>query len=136
MCNCGVPALRTTVKKEGPNKGREFFRCGLPRDCKFFLWADEKGAGGAVPPAPGGGTFFENRSSSSNASSGFKCYKCGDPGHGANACPGAAGAGNAPPAAAPAKKTRARPKKAAAAGAPKKPRGKKRATEPEEDGYE
>ena len=31
------------VKKDGPNKGRRFYACGLPRDvqCDFFLWAED-----------------------------------------------------------------------------------------------
>lgn len=38
-CNCGKPATRLTVKKEGPNKGRTFFKCP---DCNFFQFEDER----------------------------------------------------------------------------------------------
>ena len=36
----GAPAERQTVKKEGPNKGRQFFACPRKRDerCDFFAW--------------------------------------------------------------------------------------------------
>ena len=34
-CNCGQIAERLTVKKEGPRKGRKFFKC-MQRECEFF----------------------------------------------------------------------------------------------------
>lgn len=42
MCNCGTEAVRRTVQKEGPSKGRQFYTCHKPRDtqCGFFEWAD------------------------------------------------------------------------------------------------
>jgi len=42
-CNCGNEAVQRTVQKDGPNKGREFFVCGKPRDeqCNFFQWSDQ-----------------------------------------------------------------------------------------------
>lgn len=50
---CGSPGLppcpgcdgntmkELTVKKEGPNKGRKFFKCGDEK-CGYFQWADEE----------------------------------------------------------------------------------------------
>lgn len=54
VCECGVPAASRTVKRPGPNHGREFWSCGnwrmVPRGggargagggkepCGFFLW--------------------------------------------------------------------------------------------------
>ena len=49
-CSCGVPSQLLSVKKEGPNQGRQFFRCGKEhpeQPCGFFEWADE-------PPRPPG----------------------------------------------------------------------------------
>lgn len=40
VCNCGQDALLLTVRKEGPNQGRQFYKCNTG-DCKFFLWADQ-----------------------------------------------------------------------------------------------
>ncbi|KAL5017788.1 hypothetical protein ScPMuIL_003510 [Solemya velum] len=40
MCNCGKGAVLLTVRKEGPNTGRQFYKCG-DSSCQFFLWADE-----------------------------------------------------------------------------------------------
>jgi hypothetical protein len=40
-CFCGKPAVELTVKKQSENKGRRFRRCGQPKDCDFFEWADE-----------------------------------------------------------------------------------------------
>ncbi|XP_061031172.1 DNA topoisomerase 3-alpha [Eubalaena glacialis] len=57
-CNCGREALLLTVRKEGPNQGRQFYRCSSG-GCSFFLWADSghPEAGGRpseVPRPPGG----------------------------------------------------------------------------------
>ncbi|KAM6186541.1 DNA topoisomerase 3-alpha isoform 2-T2 [Rhynchocyon petersi] len=38
-CNCGQEALLLTVRKEGPNQGRQFYKCSRG-SCTFFLWAD------------------------------------------------------------------------------------------------
>lgn len=37
-CNCGEKAILRTVRKEGPNTGRQFYCCSSSR-CKFFKWA-------------------------------------------------------------------------------------------------
>ena len=57
-CNCGREAVLLTVRKEGPNQGRQFYRCS-GGGCSFFLWADSgpPEAGGRpseVPRPPGG----------------------------------------------------------------------------------
>ena len=39
-CQCGAPAIVLTVRKEGPNQGREFYKCESG-NCNFFSWADE-----------------------------------------------------------------------------------------------
>uniref|UniRef100_A0A8D2Q8Z5 DNA topoisomerase n=1 Tax=Varanus komodoensis TaxID=61221 RepID=A0A8D2Q8Z5_VARKO len=52
VCNCGEEAALLTVRKEGPNKGRQFFKCGAG-SCSFFLWADQgagPSGGSAAPP--------------------------------------------------------------------------------------
>lgn len=48
VCNCGNDALQLTVRKEGPNTGRQFYKCSgrNDTDCNFFLWADQE-----PPPA-------------------------------------------------------------------------------------
>ena len=38
-CKCGVKSSLLTVRKDGPNQGREFYTCGNDRKCKFFQWA-------------------------------------------------------------------------------------------------
>ncbi|CAF3233172.1 unnamed protein product, partial [Rotaria sp. Silwood2] len=40
-CNCNVDAKELTVKKDGPNKGRSFFRCGNNDNCNFFAWKED-----------------------------------------------------------------------------------------------
>lgn len=42
-CLCSIPAKRLTVRREGPNQGREFFVCSKDGDgkCTFYAWADE-----------------------------------------------------------------------------------------------
>jgi len=61
-CNCGTPAASRTVRKDGPNKGRDFFCCPKPQgeQCGFFKFADEvvgggNQSGGSVGAAFGGG---------------------------------------------------------------------------------
>ncbi|XP_011755460.2 DNA topoisomerase 3-alpha isoform X1 [Macaca nemestrina] len=49
-CNCGQEAVLLTVRKEGPNQGRQFFKCN-GGSCNFFLWADSPNQGAGGPPA-------------------------------------------------------------------------------------
>uniref|UniRef100_A0A667XA94 DNA topoisomerase n=1 Tax=Myripristis murdjan TaxID=586833 RepID=A0A667XA94_9TELE len=55
VCNCGQDALLLTVRKDGPNQGRQFYKCS-GGNCNFFLWADEpiqQGVPqGRAPPLP------------------------------------------------------------------------------------
>ncbi|XP_031624224.1 DNA topoisomerase 3-alpha isoform X2 [Contarinia nasturtii] len=37
---CNQPAISLTVKKDGPNKGRQFYKCPKQPACNFFEWAD------------------------------------------------------------------------------------------------
>lgn len=39
VCNCGQDALLLTVRKEGPNQGRQFYKCNTG-NCNFFLWRE------------------------------------------------------------------------------------------------
>ncbi|XP_058013466.1 DNA topoisomerase 3-alpha isoform X2 [Ahaetulla prasina] len=59
MCNCGEEALLLTVRKEGPNQGRQFYKCNTG-NCRFFLWSDQQepdnrpnGTSGFLAPPPG-----------------------------------------------------------------------------------
>ncbi|XP_053194618.1 DNA topoisomerase 3-alpha isoform X1 [Scomber japonicus] len=56
VCNCGQDALLLTVRKDGPNQGRQFYKCN-GGTCNFFLWADQpsqqgppQSRGPALPP--------------------------------------------------------------------------------------
>ncbi|KAM3826915.1 DNA topoisomerase 3-alpha isoform 1-T1 [Vipera latastei] len=55
VCNCGEEALLLTVRKEGPNQGRQFYKCNTG-SCQFFLWSDqqepENGTSGLLAPPP------------------------------------------------------------------------------------
>ncbi|XP_067912202.1 DNA topoisomerase 3-alpha isoform X1 [Heterodontus francisci] len=73
VCNCGQDALLLTVRKDGPNQGRRFYKCNVG-SCNFFLWADQdvgdSGSGETVSRgsmAPGAGGF---RRAGSNGTSG------------------------------------------------------------------
>ncbi|KAM4634885.1 DNA topoisomerase 3-alpha [Polymixia lowei] len=50
VCNCSKDALLLTVRKDGPNQGRQFYKCD-GGNCTFFLWADQPSQQGAMPPA-------------------------------------------------------------------------------------
>ncbi|XP_035195608.1 DNA topoisomerase 3-alpha [Oxyura jamaicensis] len=61
VCNCGNEATLLTVRKEGPNQGRQFYKCNA-NTCNFFLWANEQSEArsnaaprGSAPPQPFGG---------------------------------------------------------------------------------
>lgn len=48
VCGCNNEAILLTVKKDGPNKGRKFYKCRLRSEeggCNFFLWAPEDADG-------------------------------------------------------------------------------------------
>eukprot|EP00931_Biecheleriopsis_adriatica_P000610 TRINITY_DN100689_c0_g1_i1.p1 TRINITY_DN100689_c0_g1~~TRINITY_DN100689_c0_g1_i1.p1 ORF type:complete len:336 (+),score=48.32 TRINITY_DN100689_c0_g1_i1:21-1028(+) len=41
LCHCGQPVRVLTVRREGPNTGRVFYKCGVPAgQCRYFEWAD------------------------------------------------------------------------------------------------
>ncbi|GBM94073.1 DNA topoisomerase 3-alpha [Araneus ventricosus] len=45
VCNCGKKAIVLVVRKDGPTKGRQFYKCPEMSDstkCNFFLWKDEE----------------------------------------------------------------------------------------------
>merc|ERR550532_1736228 len=58
-CNCGTPAASRTVRKDGPNQGRDFFCCPKPQgeQCGFFKFADEVAGGGNRGGGGAGATF-------------------------------------------------------------------------------
>lgn len=66
VCNCGQDALLLTVRKDGPNQGRQFYKCNSGT-CNFFLWADQPGPQGAPPsrgpPLPAQRTLQPSRPS-------------------------------------------------------------------------
>ncbi|XP_059470353.1 DNA topoisomerase 3-alpha [Neocloeon triangulifer] len=99
FCNCNAPAMMRNVRKEGPNKGRQFWSCGGTNRCNFFQWADED----APPqnfgqPAFGGqnqtnGNFNDyqgNTNTRQNKRGGGgkrKCSICHQEGHTKTRCP-------------------------------------------------
>lgn len=51
------------MKKDGPNKGRQFFKCPKqPQPCNFFQWADEASPqrGSGAGPSSSTSTNFSN----------------------------------------------------------------------------
>lgn len=40
MCECQQPAILLTVRKEGPNQGRKFYKCSEQNGCKYFEWEE------------------------------------------------------------------------------------------------
>nr|XP_973578.2 PREDICTED: DNA topoisomerase 3-alpha [Tribolium castaneum] len=41
VCACNLEAVQLTVRKDGPNKGRKFYKC-KNQTCDFFLWASDE----------------------------------------------------------------------------------------------
>lgn len=60
--------IRFTVRKDGPNKGREFYKCPKQPPCNFFEWADgvNQNSSFGGPPGPGGGGGGTSSASGSN----------------------------------------------------------------------
>ncbi|KAG5887194.1 hypothetical protein JTB14_016680 [Gonioctena quinquepunctata] len=61
VCSCNNEARMLTVRKDGPNKGRNFYKCAGD-SCDFFLWA----------PDPDGGSGSNNQRQN-NQSSELQC---------------------------------------------------------------
>ncbi|PKU37066.1 dna topoisomerase 3-alpha [Limosa lapponica baueri] len=99
VCNCGNEALLLTVRKEGPNQGRQFYKCSTST-CNFFLWADQqpedrsntaprgsalpqpfagRGPAGFQRPGGGGGRGPEVFGSNSSDAGGGMVCKCDQP---------------------------------------------------------
>ncbi|KAJ1918035.1 DNA topoisomerase [Mycoemilia scoparia] len=67
-CRCGLYANTLVVEKDGPDKGREYYKCSKQvRSCGFFRFVD------GLP----------SKDTSKNLSN---CFKCGEQGHWASAC--------------------------------------------------
>ncbi|KAI8319334.1 prokaryotic type I DNA topoisomerase [Martensiomyces pterosporus] len=43
LCDCGILSVHRVTAKEGPNKGRPFYKCSKSPEaqCSFFQWADQ-----------------------------------------------------------------------------------------------
>jgi DNA topoisomerase-3 len=82
-CKCNRPAVRLFVKKDGPNKGRPFYKCD-GSTCDFFKWGDEN-----LPPAGGSGSggASDVSSTTSRGTGRRKCGICRQEGHTKNKCP-------------------------------------------------
>ena len=56
-CDCRETSAKMKVRKDGTNKGREYYCCAKPRDaddhCRYFQWVDE--VDGLQGEATGGG---------------------------------------------------------------------------------
>uniref|UniRef100_A0A8C0B338 DNA topoisomerase n=1 Tax=Buteo japonicus TaxID=224669 RepID=A0A8C0B338_9AVES len=74
VCNCGNEALLLTVRKEGPNRGRQFYKCSTGT-CNFFLWADQQPEyrSNTCPGGERGPELFGNNSSNPGGSTVCKC---------------------------------------------------------------
>ncbi|XP_012294191.2 DNA topoisomerase 3-alpha isoform X1 [Aotus nancymaae] len=90
-CNCGQEAVLLTVRKEGPNQGRQFFKCNTG-SCNFFLWADSPNLGpGGLPTSayrplgdslgcpPGPGTHLGGIGNSGDGSGNGTSCLCSQP---------------------------------------------------------
>jgi len=81
MCDCDQPAQKLIVRKEGPNQGRHFYKCGNNNGCNFFLWANEgQQSNGDTRNTGSIGAGYQNRgatahSRSTNSNDQVKC-KC------------------------------------------------------------
>ncbi|KAG7157742.1 DNA topoisomerase 3-alpha-like [Homarus americanus] len=90
-----LPRSKLVVKKESPNKGREFYICtkGQSEQCRFFKWADELPEGDSGFGNSRGGKRGGARGGKKRAAQGGeqpkkrKCGVCGEVGHNRKNCP-------------------------------------------------
>ncbi|KAK0095713.1 hypothetical protein PV326_007620 [Microctonus aethiopoides] len=93
-CNCGQPAKKLTVRKDGPNKGRQFYACpqGPSSPCTFFQWADADSTstnhGNQLSSsARGRGRGRGDSAPRGTTGARRKCGICGIEGHTKRTCP-------------------------------------------------
>lgn len=88
VCKCAENAVLLTVRKEGPNTGRQFYKCPKPQgggSCDFFLWADASNTNTPAPAPYSRGAenannrqpAFQNEQRDDNSE---VCCNCGEPG--------------------------------------------------------
>uniref|UniRef100_A0A3B5MK04 DNA topoisomerase n=1 Tax=Xiphophorus couchianus TaxID=32473 RepID=A0A3B5MK04_9TELE len=80
VCNCGQDALLLTVRKDGLNQGRQFYKCNSGA-CNFFLWADQPNQQGAPPQSRGPPLSAHRSPQAPRASLGFGNTSGGGRGH-------------------------------------------------------
>lgn len=80
VCNCGQDATLLTVRKDGPNQGRQFYKCNSG-SCNFFLWADQPG----LQPSQGPSLSAQRGPQPLRPSVGFRNTPRGGRGHDASA---------------------------------------------------
>ena len=72
-----------TVRKEGPNKGRQFYKCAKPQGagCDFFLWADDANSASTSQnrAANDGPRRQQSNHRNQNEGDGDVSCGCGDP---------------------------------------------------------
>ncbi|XP_059616595.1 DNA topoisomerase 3-alpha [Phlebotomus argentipes] len=89
---CSQQLKKLTVRKDGPNQGREFYVCPTPNNpCKTFIWADEMPEADFVRDSPPRQRATNGRTGGSNAPgrprAKRKCALCRQEGHTRNNCP-------------------------------------------------
>ncbi|XP_078691459.1 DNA topoisomerase 3-alpha-like isoform X1 [Branchiostoma floridae x Branchiostoma belcheri] len=61
VCICGQNARLLTVRKEGNNCGRQFYKCSrMDQPCDFFLWADDNPPSAGDSFSGGANTSYNN----------------------------------------------------------------------------
>ena len=86
-CLCGLPSVRLTVNKAGPNQGKTFFKCPKPKDqqCNYFEWTDKSDVVAVSSKARnqyGAGSRQDARNGPE-----VTCSRCKQVGHYARSCP-------------------------------------------------
>ncbi|ELR21299.1 uracilDNA glycosylase [Acanthamoeba castellanii str. Neff] len=110
VCSHNEPSKVCTVRKEGPNQGRQFYACAQSREsqCKFFQWLDEpprasssfggasSSSSGTASPARSGIQKYFGAGGGGGGGGGSDsnvCFKCNETGHWARDCPSAGASG-------------------------------------------
>ncbi|CAG9863370.1 unnamed protein product [Phyllotreta striolata] len=70
VCSCHQNAILLTVRKEGPNQGRQFYKCPNGT-CNFFLWAPD--SAGNSNTSMNGNQQYQNRNQTNDTDVNCEC---------------------------------------------------------------
>ena len=85
-CSCQRPSVQFTVRKEGPNQGRQFFTCS-DKTCNFFEWSDAPAQSATSKAPTTSSASHQSKPATGSTRKPPTCSNCHVPGHTKRTCP-------------------------------------------------